>query len=153
MRSIFFITILSTFMIGLNKKKSPAKSIDSVPVDFVVKSPSNGKLVYRKGHTGVGIRYIICTTGTFPSANSSPGSAGPFVGEIRIFAPVQNHVIPSGWMVCEGQLLDINPYQMLFSLIGTAYGGDGRSNFALPDLRGATVVGPGNGWAITEKSN
>jgi len=153
MKSIFLAIILSTFMTGQNEKKIPAKPIGVVPADFVVKSPSNGKPFYRKGHTGIGMRYIICITGTFPAANGSPGSPGPFVGEIRIFAPVQNQVIPAGWMDCEGQLLNIAQYQMLFALIGTEYGGDGRTNFALPDLRGATVVGAGNGWAITEKSN
>jgi microcystin-dependent protein len=153
MKSIFFTIILSTFLTGQNEKKIPASSVGPVPADFAIKSPSNGKLLYRKGHIGVGIRYIICVTGVFPAANGNPGSPGPFVGEIRIFAPVQDQVMPAGWMACEGQLLSINPYQMLFALIGTSYGGDGRTNFALPDLRGATVVGPGNGWAITEKSN
>jgi len=153
MRSIFFTIILATFMTGQNEKKPTVKPTGVVPADFVVKSPSNGKPLYRKGHTGIGLRYIICTTGTFPSSTGTPGSPGPFVGEIRIFAPVQDPVMPAGWMACEGQLLSINPYQMLFALIGTSYGGDGRTNFALPDLRGATVVGAGNGWAITEKSN
>jgi len=155
MKSILFTILLSSFVTGQNEKKVSINSIDAVPADFVVKSVAGGKgnLVYRKGHTGIGMRYIICTTGVFPAANGSPGSPGPFVGEIRIFAAVQNQVIPAGWMNCEGQLLEINPYQMLFALIGTQYGGDGRTNFALPDLRGATVVGPGNGWAISEKSN
>lgn len=127
--------------------------MSTVPAEFVVKSPSIERSVYRKGHTGIGLRYIICTKGTFPTVNGTPGSPGPFVGEIRIFAPMQDHVIPAGWMVCEGQLLTINPYQMLFALIGTEYGGDGQTTFALPDLRGATAVGAGNGWAMTERSN
>jgi len=153
MKSIFFAVILSTFMIGQTEKKSTVKPTGFASADFVVRSPNKGNLVYRKGHTGVGMRFIICTTGKFPSANDSPGSPGPFVGEIRIFAPVQNEIMPAGWMACEGQLLNINPYQMLFALIGTEYGGNGQTNFALPDLRGATVVGAGNGWAITERSN
>jgi hypothetical protein len=153
MRLIFFTITLATFMIGYKQKEIPAKPIGPEPADFVVKSPSNGKPIFRKGHTGIGLRYIICTTGTFPAANGSTGIPGPFVGEIRIFAPVQPQVIPAGWMDCEGQLLNIAPYQMLFALIGTQYGGDGRTNFALPDLRGATVVGAGNGWAIAERSN
>ena len=155
MKSILFTIIVSAFVIRQNEQKISAKPIDPVPADFVVKSVSGGKgnLVYRKGHTGIGLRYIICTTGTFPAANGTPGSPGPFVGEIRIFAAVQNQVIPAGWMDCEGQLLTIAPYQMLFALIGTQYGGDGRTTFALPDLRGSTVVGLGNGWAIAERSN
>ena len=155
MKSILVTIILSAFIIGPNEKKLPGKPIDSIPADFVVKSSSigRGNTIYRKGHTAIGMRYIICTSGTFPAANGTPGIPGPFVGEIRILAAVQDHVIPAGWMACEGQLLSINPYQMLFALIGTQYGGDGRTNFALPDLRGATVVGPGNGWAIAERSN
>ena len=155
MRSIFFTIILSTFMTGQNEKKVPAKPTAPVPADFMIRSASggNGKPVYRKGHTGIGLRYIICTTGTFPAANGGTGIPGPFVGEIRIFTPGQTGVIPAGWMDCEGQLLNIAPYQMLFALIGTEFGGDGRTTFALPDLRGSTVVGSGNGWVIAEKSN
>src|SRR5579862_3000625 len=57
----------------------------------------------------------------------------PYVGEIRMFA---GNFAPSGWMFCEGQLLPISEYETLFNLIGTTYGGDGQSTFALPDLRG-----------------
>jgi microcystin-dependent protein len=59
--------------------------------------------------------------------------AQPFVGEIRMFAGNFN---PNGWMFCEGQLLPISENETLFQLIGTMYGGDGESTFALPDLRG-----------------
>jgi len=59
--------------------------------------------------------------------------AQPYVGEIRMFAGNFN---PSGWMFCEGQLLPISENETLFQLIGTTYGGDGQSTFALPDLRG-----------------
>ena len=57
----------------------------------------------------------------------------PYIGEIRMFA---GNFAPAGWMFCEGQLLPISEYEMLFNLIGTYYGGDGESTFALPDLRG-----------------
>jgi len=59
--------------------------------------------------------------------------AQPYVGEIRIFA---GNFAPNGWMFCEGQLLPISQNETLFQLIGTTYGGDGQSTFALPDLRG-----------------
>ena len=59
--------------------------------------------------------------------------AQPYVGEIRMFA---GNFAPAGWMFCEGQLLPISEYETLFNLIGTTYGGDGQSTFALPDLRG-----------------
>jgi len=54
----------------------------------------------------------------------------PYVGEIRMFA---GNFAPAGWMFCEGQLLPISEYETLFNLIGTTYGGDGESTFALPD--------------------
>src|SRR5258708_20983148 len=57
----------------------------------------------------------------------------PFVGEIRMFA---GNFAPAGWMFCSGQLLPISENETLFNLIGTTYGGDGQSTFALPDLRG-----------------
>lgn len=57
----------------------------------------------------------------------------PYVGEIRMFA---GNFAPAGWMSCEGQLLPISENEVLFNLIGTTYGGDGQSTFALPDLRG-----------------
>ena len=59
--------------------------------------------------------------------------AQPYIGEIRIFA---GNFAPAGWMFCEGQNLPISENETLFQLIGTTYGGDGESTFALPDLRG-----------------
>ena len=64
----------------------------------------------------------------------------PFVGEIRIFA---GNFAPAGWMMCQGQLLDISENETLFNLIGTTYGGDGMSTFGLPDLRGRVPVHQG----------
>jgi microcystin-dependent protein len=66
--------------------------------------------------------------------------AEPFIGEIRTFAFDR---VPSGWAACKGQLLPINQFTSLFALIGTTYGGDGRSTFALPNLQGRVVVGSG----------
>jgi microcystin-dependent protein len=73
--------------------------------------------------------------------------AQPYVGEIRIFAGNFN---PSGWMFCEGQLLPISEYETLFNLIGTTYGGDGQSTFALPDMRGRIPLHFGNGFTLAE---
>jgi microcystin-dependent protein len=66
--------------------------------------------------------------------------AQPFVGEIRMFA---GNFAPAGWMFCEGQLLPISENEVLFTLIGTTYGGDGQSTFALPDLRGRLPIHQG----------
>lgn len=57
---------------------------------------------------------------------------------------------PAGWMFCEGQLLPISEYETLFTLIGTTYGGDGESTFALPDLRGRIPIHNGNGFVLAE---
>jgi len=73
--------------------------------------------------------------------------AQPYVGEIRMFA---GNFEPAGWMFCEGQLLPISEYETLFQLIGTTYGGDGQSTFALPDLRGRIPVHQGSGFVLAE---
>ena len=73
--------------------------------------------------------------------------AQPYVGEIRIFA---GNFAPAGWMFCEGQLLPISENETLFQLIGTTYGGDGQSTFALPDLRGRLALHQGNGYLLAE---
>src|SRR5881409_2824711 len=73
--------------------------------------------------------------------------AQPYVGEIRMFA---GNFAPAGWMFCEGQLLPISEYETLFNLIGTTYGGDGQSTFALPDLRGRIPLHWGNGFTLAE---
>jgi microcystin-dependent protein len=73
--------------------------------------------------------------------------AQPYVGEIRMFA---GNFAPSGWMFCEGQLLPISENETLFQLIGTTYGGDGQSTFALPDLRGRLPLHWGNGFILAE---
>ncbi|HAE13956.1 MAG: tail fiber protein [Chitinophagales bacterium] len=62
------------------------------------------------------------------------------LGEVRLFA---GSFAPRGWAFCDGQILNISEYSALFSIIGTYYGGDGRTTFALPDLRGAVPVGVG----------
>lgn len=73
--------------------------------------------------------------------------AQPYVGEIRMFA---GNFAPAGWMFCEGQLLPISENETLFQLIGTTYGGDGESTFALPDMRGRIPVHQGNGFILAE---
>ena len=71
----------------------------------------------------------------------------PYVGEIRIFA---GSFAPNGWLYCDGQLLSIAENEVLFQLIGTTYGGDGETTFALPDLRGRAPVHQGNGQILAE---
>lgn len=71
--------------------------------------------------------------------------ANPFVGEIRMFG---GNFAPRGWLMCDGTLLPISEYDVLFTLIGTTYGGDGQSNFALPDLRSRVPIHQGNSYAM-----
>src|SRR5437867_9756383 len=73
--------------------------------------------------------------------------AEPFMGEIRIFSFI---FAPQGWALCNGQLLPINQNQALFSLLGTTYGGNGQTNFALPDLRGRSQIHNGNSHTLGE---
>jgi microcystin-dependent protein len=73
--------------------------------------------------------------------------AQPYVGEIRMFG---GNFAPAGWMFCEGQLLPISENETLFQLIGTTYGGDGQSTFALPDLRGRLPLHFGSGMILAE---
>jgi microcystin-dependent protein len=75
--------------------------------------------------------------------------AEPFLSEIRIMSFI---FAPRGWALCNGQLLPINQNQGLFSLLGTTFGGDGRVNFALPDLRGRTPIHVGSGHTLGERA-
>jgi microcystin-dependent protein len=74
--------------------------------------------------------------------------AEPFLSEIRLMS---FDFAPMGWALCNGQLLPINQNQALFSLLGTTFGGDGRVNFALPDLRGRTPIHVGSGHTLGER--
>src|SRR5215212_10206398 len=74
--------------------------------------------------------------------------AEPFLSELRIMS---FNFAPKGWAMCNGQLLPINQNQALFSLLGTTFGGDGRVNFALPDLRARTPIHVGRGHTLGER--
>lgn len=73
-----------------------------------------------------------------------------YISEVRLFGPTW---APRTWALCHGQLMAISPNTALFSLIGTIYGGDGRTTFALPDLRGRVAVGQGDGPGLSPVSN
>lgn len=74
--------------------------------------------------------------------------AEPFLSEIRIFSFV---FAPKGWALCNGQLMQINQNQALFSLLGTTFGGNGQTNFALPDYRGRVPIHVGSGHSLGER--
>lgn len=78
----------------------------------------------------------------------------PFLAEVRIFG---FNFAPRGWAFCDGQILPINQYQSLYSLLGTTYGGDGRTSFGLPDLRGRSPISfgdnpSGSNYTLGQKS-
>ncbi len=75
--------------------------------------------------------------------------AEPFIGQIMV---VGFNFAPRGWATCDGQLLPISQNSALFSLLGTTYGGDGRTTFALPELRGRSPIGVGNGPGLSPVS-
>lgn len=87
------------------------------------------------------VNYCIALEGLYPSRNWEP-----FIGTIGIFG---FNFAPRGWAQCDGQLLAINQYTALFSLVGTYYGGDGRTTFGLPDLRGRVALHEGQGPGLS----
>lgn len=82
------------------------------------------------------------------SVNKTVAQSEPFIGQIAVVA---FNYAPQGWAKCEGQLLPIAQNQALFALLGTTYGGDGMTTFALPDLRGRVPMGDGNGPGLTPR--
>jgi microcystin-dependent protein len=90
------------------------------------------------------VNYVIATEGIYPSRNGLEA----FVGEIYMFA---GNFAPRGFALCDGQLLSIAQNTALFSLIGTIYGGNGQTTFALPDLRGRTPLHSGQGPGLTPR--
>lgn len=89
--------------------------------------------------------YIFALQGSFPSRSFA---VDPYLASVDIFA---GNFAPRGWAFCEGQLLPISQYSAVFSLVGTTYGGDGRTTFGLPDLRGRVAIGTGNGPGLTSR--
>ena len=80
--------------------------------------------------------------------NTVNAGSDPFIGEVQWFA---GNFAPRGWAKCDGQLLPINQYQSLYSLLGTNYGGDGRTTFGLPDVRGRVLIHEGSGPGLTPR--
>ena len=106
--------------------------------------PSDGDQPINNVQPGLAMNYYIAISGVFPSNPTDQGSSSqgvPYLGQIFAFAGTLSD--PNGSLLCAGQLLAISQYQALFALLGTTYGGDGRTTFALPDLRGKSILGVG----------
>ncbi len=113
--------------------------------------PANKLPVIDLHQPSLGVNCVVAITGVFPSRNG----ANPYLGEMLY---VGFNFAPRGWLSCNGQILSINQNQSLYSLFGTTYGGDGRTTFGLPDLRGRVPVhaaggqGPGlPNWRLGER--
>jgi microcystin-dependent protein len=90
----------------------------------------------------LGLNYCIAMQGVFPPRSGNE----PYVAEIALFG---FNFAPIGWALCNGQIISISQNTALFSLLGTFYGGNGKSTFALPDLRGRVTIGMGQGPGLS----
>lgn len=91
--------------------------------------------------------FIVMTS--FANTNQMQAQGNPFLGDIVIFA---GNFAPRGWALCNGQLLPISQNTALFSILGTTYGGDGRTTFGLPDLRGRIAIHEGTGPGLSTRN-
>lgn len=98
------------------------------------------------------IKKLVLTTlaaGTLlTGANTVNAGSEPFIGEVQWFA---GNFAPRGWALCDGQLLSVASNSALFSILGTTYGGDGRTTFALPDVRGRVIIHQGQGPGLSNR--
>ncbi len=106
---------------------------------------TGGGLPFDNQAPALPLTYCIALQGIYPSRNVS---AEPYLGAVELFA---GNFAPRGWAVCAGQLLPISQNQALFSILGTTYGGDGVTTFALPDLRGRVPIGASNDYPLGTK--
>ena len=115
-----------------------------------VTGTTGGNQPVNNDQSSLALNYLIATSGIFPTPNSGSGFDPdvPTLGQIVEFA---GNYAPSGWAFANGALLPIAQNQALFAILGTMYGGDGRTTFALPDLRGRTLIGSGNGYTVGEE--
>jgi microcystin-dependent protein len=110
-----------------------------LPTNAAVPGVSGGGEPLNNDQPSVAVQYIIATSGIFPASGGGGFDANtPVLGQIAAFA---GDFAPSGWTFADGQILSIAQNQALFAILGTQYGGDGFTTFALPDLRGRTLVG------------
>lgn len=115
---------------------------DSIRTVALATGPAGGNLPLSVRNPYLGMNYIIATQGIFPSRDGSE----PFIAEVTLFG---GNFAPRGYRFCDGSLLSIAQNTALFSLLGTSFGGDGRTTFALPDLRGRVPVQQGQGPGLS----
>ncbi|HEV2295603.1 MAG TPA: tail fiber protein [Tepidisphaeraceae bacterium] len=118
--------------------------VHAVPGD--VTGSTGGDQPHANVQPSLTLNYIVATEGIFPTSSTALNDI--FLGEIRLLAGNQ---IPPGWELAHGQMLSIASNPQLFTLLGVTYGGDGEVTFALPDLRGHTAIGMGEGTGLSER--
>ena len=131
-------------VIGLNNGTNSNDMMYWDGTSWISKRSSEILAEYSNMQPYTAVNYIIALQGVFPSRSS----ADPFLGEIQMFAGNFN---PRGWAFCNGQLLPIAQNTALFSILGTIYGGDGRTTFGLPELRGRVPVHSGQGPGLSNR--
>ena len=110
--------------------------------------PGPGQQPLNNDQPSLAVSYIIAISGLFPSRDGDPFTPDdPVLGQVAAFADAD---APRGWALADGRLLSIAQNQALFSLLGTTYGGNGITNFALPDLDGRTIIGAGGDFSLGE---
>ena len=134
--------------VALNVSNLASHGHGFVPALGASTNNTGGNVPHQNMQPFLGMQYAISVVGTYPS-QSAPESADPFIGEIMMTG---FNYAPPGWVLANGQLLQIAQYSALFSLVGTTYGGDGEQTFGIPDLRGRTIVGVGSGPGLSEQS-
>jgi microcystin-dependent protein len=121
--------------------EAPSSALDATSI-----RPSGGSQPHQNRQQYLVVNFLISLDGVLPSG-SPTGSPEPFLGEIRV---VPWSIVPSGWAPCAGQLMPLSQNTVLFSLLGTVFGGNGRTTFALPDLRGSVALGSGQGAGLSD---
>ncbi len=112
----------------------------TAPFDATATEAAGGSALISNIQPSIALNYIIATSGIFPTPETMTGETT--LGEISLFAGTY---APRGWMFADGSLLDISDHSALFALLGINFGGDGRTQFRLPDLRGRAAIGAGLG--------
>ncbi|MEX2216566.1 MAG: tail fiber protein [Phycisphaeraceae bacterium] len=142
--SIFLGTVIGSEQVFLTEDQIPSHN-HTLPPSPDMTGNTGGGQAHPNRQPQLGLNYMIATAGIFPS-DQGVISQEPLLGEVGLFATSN---APQGWELADGHLLSINQNQALFALLGTTYGGDGITTFALPDLRGRTAIHAGDGPGLT----
>ena len=134
--------------VTLSEAQMPSHS-HTLPPSSDMTGDTGGGESHTNMQPSLALNYIIALDGNFPSHEGpGVGLSEDFIGEISLFA---GDFAPNGWAFADGQLLPISSNINLFSILGAIYGGDGRTTFGLPDLRGRAAIGEGAGAGLTTR--